>query len=107
MFSLFIFPGHSTREPASSEVTYFNVLAIANTGEIGRGFGKNAGEWTGRVEISKEEISGSKRSMYGYILTYSRLKGRTIKLCVLTRWDLNFCVRSSPLRGYKGLYHQG
>ena len=49
------------------------VLATANTGEIGRGFGKNAGEWTGRVEISKEEIPGSTRSMYGYILTYSRL----------------------------------
>ena len=49
------------------------MLAIANTGKIGRSFGKNAGEWTGRVEISKEEITGSKRSMYGYILTYSRL----------------------------------
>ena len=47
-----------------------HVLATANTGEIGRDFGKNAGEWTGRVEISKEEIPGSKRSMYGYILTY-------------------------------------
>ena len=34
---------------------------------------KNAGEWTGRVEISKEEIPGSKRSMYCNILTYSRL----------------------------------
>ena len=41
--------------------------------KIGRGFGKNEGEWTGRVEINKEEIPGSKRSMYGYILTYSRL----------------------------------
>ena len=42
--------------------------------KLGRCFGKkNAGEWTGRVEISKEEIPGSKRSMYGYILTYSRL----------------------------------
>ena len=50
-----------------------HALATANTGEIGRGFGKNAGEWTGRVEISKEEIPGSKRSMYGYMLTYSRL----------------------------------
>ena len=49
------------------------VLATANTGVIGRGFGKNAGEWTRRVEINKEEIPGSKRSMYGYILTYSRL----------------------------------
>ena len=28
-------------------------------------------------------------------------KGRTFKLCVLTRWDFNFCVRSSPLRGQK------
>ena len=35
--------------------------------------GKIAGEWTGRVEISKEEILGSKRSMYDCILTYSRL----------------------------------
>ena len=26
-------------------------------------FGKNAGEWTGRVEISKKEIPSSKRSM--------------------------------------------
>ena len=26
-------------------------------------------------------------------------KGRTFKLCVLTRWDFDFCVRSSPLRG--------
>ena len=41
--------------------------------KIGRRFGKNAGEWTERVDISKEEIPGSKRSMYGYILTYSRL----------------------------------
>ena len=50
-----------------------HVLATSNTGEIGRGFGKNAGERTGRVEISREGIPGSKRSMYGYILTYSRL----------------------------------
>ena len=40
---------------------------------MGRGFGKNADEWTGRVEISKEEIPGTKCSMYGYVLTYPRL----------------------------------
>ena len=50
-----------------------HVLATANTGKIGRVCGKNEGEWTRRVEISKEEIPGSKRSMYGYMLTYSRL----------------------------------
>ena len=27
-------------------------------------------------------------------------KGRTFKLCVLTRWDCNFSVSSSPLRGW-------
>ena len=60
-FNLFIFRGHSTREPASGRVTHFfsaglhrnHVLAITSTGKIGRSFGKNAGEWTGRVEISK------------------------------------------------------
>ena len=46
--------------------------------KIGRGFGKNAGEWTGRVEISKEELPGSKCSMYGYILTYSRLERENV-----------------------------
>ena len=46
--------------------------------KIGRGFGKNAGEWTGRVEISKEELPGSKRSMYSYILTYSRLERENV-----------------------------
>ena len=35
-----------------------HVLATANTGELGRGFGKNASEWTGRVETGKEEIPG-------------------------------------------------
>ena len=55
-----------------------HVLATANTGEIRRGFGKNAGEWTGRIEISKEEIHGSKRSMYGYILIYSRLERENV-----------------------------
>ena len=35
------------------------VLVAASTGKIGRGFGKHAGEWIRRVEISKEEIPGS------------------------------------------------
>ena len=54
------------------------MLATANIGKIRRGSGKNAGEWTGSVEISKEEIPGSKRSMYGYILTYSRLERENV-----------------------------
>ena len=82
---------------SSSRLTYFILRAYAVTGviqkvdlfysaglrsnrcqpqptqeKIGRGFGKNAGEWTGRVEISREGFPGSKRSMHGYILTYSR-----------------------------------
>ena len=46
--------------------------------KIGRGFGINAGEWTGRVEISKEELPGIKHSMYGYTLTYSRLERENV-----------------------------
>ena len=49
------------------------MLATANAEKNRERFGKNADEWTGRVEISKEEIPGSKCSMYDYILTYSRL----------------------------------
>ena len=49
------------------------MLVTANTGKTGRRFGTKADEWTRRVEISEEEILGSKRSMYGNILTYSRL----------------------------------
>ena len=47
-----------------------HVLATANAEKLGEVLEKNAGGWTERVEISKEEISGSKRSIYGYILTY-------------------------------------
>ena len=80
-FSSFIFRGHSTQESASGRVTYFILRAYIGTmckpqptqEKSGEVLEKNAGEWTGRVETSKEEIPGSKRSMYGYILTYSRL----------------------------------
>ena len=103
-FSLSIFRGHSKREPASSRVTYFILWAYTGTGvshsqhrkKIGRGFGKNAGERTGRVEIRKEFLAVSVACMAIYWPTPG-LKGRTFKLCVLTRWDFNFCVRSSPM----------
>ena len=41
------------------------MLATANTGKNWERFWKNADEWTGRVEISKEEIPGSKREREG------------------------------------------
>ena len=34
-----------------------HVLVTASKGEIGRGFGTNAGEWTGGLEISEEEMN--------------------------------------------------
>ena len=58
-----------------------HVLATANTGEIGKGFGKNEGEWTGSVEISKEEIPGSKHSIMAIYWPTPGFKGRTFKLC--------------------------
>ena len=55
--------------------------------------------------MSKEEIPGSKCSIYSYIPTPG-LQGRTFKLCVLTRWDINLCVRSFLLQG-SGAKSQG
>ena len=80
-WSLCIFRGHSTWEPASSRVTCFILWTYTGTGvsysqhrkNFGRVLEKNAGEWTGRTENSKAEIPGNKRSMHGNILTYSRL----------------------------------
>ena len=70
---------HGNLHPARGPIllcgpTQETVLAAANTGKTWERFWKNAGEWTGRVEISKEEIPGSKRSMHGNMLTYSRLE---------------------------------
>ena len=49
------------------------VLAAANTGKIWERFGKNADELTRRVEVSNEEIPGSKRRRHDNILTYARI----------------------------------
>ena len=62
-------------------MTYFILRAYIGTGvshsqrkqKSGEVLEKNACEWTGMVEISEEEIPGSKRRMYDYILTYSWL----------------------------------
>ena len=65
-----------------SSVTSFILLALTRTSvshsqnrkNLGeRENGKNAGEWTRRVEISKEEFPGSKHIKHSYVLTYSRL----------------------------------
>ena len=85
-FGLFVFRRHSTREAASNSVTYFILQAYTGTAvsqsqhskKSGEILEKNAGEWTRRVEISKEEIPGSKHSMHGYILTYSRLQRENV-----------------------------
>ena len=61
-------------------------------------FWKNAGEWTERVEISKEEIPGSMWACMAVYWPTPGFKGRTYKFCVLNKLDFNFCVRSSPLR---------
>ena len=102
-FSLIIFRRHSSWEPASSRVTYFILQANTGTGvshsqhTINRErFGKNAGEWTGRVEISKEEIPGSKCNMYIDLL--KALKGERLSSVFSPDGGFNFCICSSPLR---------
>ena len=44
------------------------MLATANTGKNLERFWKNAGEWTGGVEVSKEQITGSKHRLYTDLL---------------------------------------
>ena len=48
------------------------MLATANTGKTWERFWKKCRRIDRKGEISKEEIPGSKRSMHGNILTYSR-----------------------------------
>ena len=79
-WSLFVLPRprHGNLHQSSvtmSMVTYFILRANTGTGVSHSQHGKRfwKGEWAGREEISKEEIPGSKRSLYVYILTYSRL----------------------------------
>ena len=52
----------------------------------------------GQKEARKKSLAVSVACMVIYCPTKG-LKGRTFKLCVLTRRDFNFCVRRSPLRG--------
>ena len=73
-YSLFIFRRHPTREPASSTVTYFILRAYTGTDVSHSQHGEKSGEVLEKMQVkSKEEIPGSKRSMCGYILTYSSL----------------------------------
>ena len=61
-------------------VTYFMPRAYTGTGVNHTQHRKKSGDVLEKMQvnepegykISKEEIPGSKRSMYGYILTYSR-----------------------------------
>ena len=76
------------------------MLATANTGKIRRDFGKNADEWTERVEISKEEIPGRKCSnVWLYTDLLQALKGERLSSCVLTRCGLQFLRPQLPTAG--------
>ena len=69
------------------------VFATANTGE--EKLGKNTGEWTGRVEICKEEILSVSVGTYLSCWTSERTRSATGKLGHLTV----FCT-SSPCHRY-------
>ena len=48
----------------SADLHRNHVLAKANTGEIRRGFGKNAGEWNGRVERRRKSLAEACTATY-------------------------------------------
>ena len=80
-----MFRGHSAGEPASitcddekddlfcSTGPHGNLLYLKDKEKLERGFETNEVEWVGKVEFKKGDISGSRRSMHGNILTYPRL----------------------------------
>ena len=107
--SLFISHGHSTQKPASivcngkeedliySEGPHKNHLATANTGKAWQRFGKNAGEWTRRVEIRSRKKSLAVGEACMTFWPTPNFKGRNLELWFFTGWDLNFCICSTPL----------
>ena len=70
------------------------VLAAANTWKNRKRCGKKC-RWMDRKGKNKQGMAVRVACMARYWPTPG-LKGRTFKLCVLTRWNFNFCVRSSP-----------
>ena len=74
------------------------MLATANTAKIRERFWKNEGEWTEGQELEIDQSLAVSVACMAIYRPTPGSKGRTCKLCVLTRWDFNFCVCSSPLR---------
>ena len=112
--SLFTFRGNSTREPVSDRVTYLILRAYTGTmcqphptqeksGEVLEKMQVNGPE--GQIYTRKKSLAVSVACMATY-WPAPGFKGRTFKLFVLTRWDFDFCVRSSPLRGQHGNRYQ-
>ena len=74
------------------------MLATGNTGEIGRGFGKNAGKWTGRVEISKKKSLAVSVACMAIYLPTPGFKGRMFKNS--HKMGLKFLCPQLPTAGY-------
>ena len=60
---------------------------VSRQKKLRRSFGKNAGEWTGRVKITKKALAVGVACMAVYRPAFG-LKGRTFELWVLNRWAL-------------------
>ena len=61
---------------------------------------KNEGEWTGKVEISNEDIPDAGLEYMTMYWPAPGFKGKTFELWVLNRRVFNFCVHSTLLRHY-------
>ena len=76
------------------------VLATANTGKTRERFMKKCRWMDRKVEIRKKFMAVSTACMAIYWPSPG-FRGRTFKLCVLSRRDFKFCVRSSPPWGLR------
>ena len=54
-------------------------------------------DWKGRNKQGRNKFRAVSVAYIAMYWPTPGFKGRTFKLCVLARWDFNFCGRSSPL----------
>ena len=99
---------HQSSGPKKSRVTYLfcgptQEPILASQEKLGKGFEKNAGEWTGRLEISSRQKPQPVGEAYMAIfLPTPGFKGRIFEFWVHNRWVFHFFVRNTGVKEWTG-----
>ena len=93
---------HGTLHPAGWPMLIYGpsqepVLAAVNTGKNGRVWEKMQVNGPKGLKLARKKCQAGSVACMAIYWPTPGFNGRTFKLCVLIRWDFNFCVRRSPL----------